>query len=95
MMRPGVDKGCAQWLELRTSDRGFLGSDPGRAASELWQFRLPDVTSVFRRRHYKLLVPSIWSHSGVYARESKISHTGGKCVTCRRLHKFEIKPTNC
>ena len=23
---------------------------------------------------------------GVYARGSKISHTGGKCVTCRGLH---------
>ena len=24
--------------------------------------------------------------SGVYARGSKISHTGGECVTCRGLH---------
>ena len=27
--------------------------------------------------------------SGVYARGSKISHTGGKCVTCRGLHILE------
>ena len=30
---------------------------------------------------------SRWSLlSGVYARGSKRSHTGGKCVTCRELH---------
>ena len=28
--------------------------------------------------------------SGVYARGSKISHTGGKCVTCHGLHNCEI-----
>ena len=27
----------AQWLEHRIDDRGVLGSNPGRAASELWQ----------------------------------------------------------
>ena len=26
--------------------------------------------------------------SGVYARGSKRSHTGGKCVTCRGLHSL-------
>ena len=31
--------------------------------------------------------------SGVYARGSKISHTGSKCVTCRGLHNSEIKST--
>ena len=39
-------------------------------------------TGVFRKRH-----TNCWSIlSGVYARGSKTSHTGGKCVTCRRLH---------
>ena len=28
--------------------------------------------------------------SGVYARGSKISHTGDECVTCRGLHNSEI-----
>ena len=40
--------------------------------------------SVFLMSHYKPLVPSIIY--GVYARRSKISHKGGKCVTCRGLH---------
>ena len=32
---------------------------------------------------------SRWSRlSGVYARGSERSHTGGKCVTCRGLHIF-------
>ena len=26
-------------------------SNPGRVASEFWQFRLPHIASVFRRRH--------------------------------------------
>ena len=40
----------AQWLERRTGNRGILGSNPGRAASELWQFRLPIFPNVCRRR---------------------------------------------
>ena len=33
------------------------------------------------------ILKSRWSLlSGVYARGSKRSHTGGKCVTCRGLH---------
>ena len=64
-----------------------LGSNPGRAASELWQFRLnPTLPVSFRgdtiNRHSLL--------SGVYARGTKISHTGGKCVTCHGLHNSEI-----
>ena len=36
---------------------------------------------------FKIDPKSRWSLlSGVYARESKISHTRGKCVTCRGLH---------
>ena len=31
-----------QWLELRTCDREVQGSNHGEAASELWQFHLPD-----------------------------------------------------
>ena len=39
-------------------------------------------------------VKSRWSLlSGVYARGSKISHTGGKCVTCRGLRPIYPPPT--
>ena len=31
--------------------------------------------------------------SGVYARGSKRSHTGGKCVTCRGLHILALRRT--
>ena len=72
----------------RTGDREVLhGSNPGRVASELWRLRLPSLsdcsedTIMFKPR------PLL---SGVYARGSKISHTGGKCVTCRRFHNSEI-----
>ena len=33
-----------------TDDRGAVGSNRGRAASELWQFRLPHFASVVLRR---------------------------------------------
>ena len=54
-------------------------------ASELWQFHLsqrPTLPASFvgdTKSRRSLL-------SGVYARGSKISHTGGKCVTCHGLH---------
>ena len=55
-------------------------------ASELCQFRLPDLPVSFggdTKSRWSLL-------SGVYARGSKISHTGGKCVTCRGLHHSQV-----
>ena len=65
------------YAERRTGDRGVICLNPGRAASEVWQFRLAHIACVFRRRHQKPLVPSmIEVLSGVYAWGSKISHTG-------------------
>ena len=51
------------------------------AAFKLWQFpgSLPVSFERCTNIRWTLL-------SGVYARGSKISHTGGKCVTCRRHH---------
>ena len=43
----------AQWLER-------AGSNPAEAVWKLWQFPLPHYASVFRKRHKKPLVPSIW-----------------------------------
>ena len=34
----------AEWLGCRTVDRGVLGSDPGRVASEPWHFRLCNLS---------------------------------------------------
>ena len=39
----------AQWLERKTGYRWLLGSNP--------VVRLPHLTSVFRRRHYKAVGP--------------------------------------
>ena len=47
---------------------------------KLGQYRLPHIACVFRMRRYKPFL------SVVYARGSKTSRTGGKCVTCRGLH---------
>ena len=55
-------------------------------ASELWQFRLPDLPVSFEE-NTKIRRSLL---SGVYARGSKISHTGGKCVTCRGLHHSQV-----
>ena len=77
----------AQWLERRTGDRGVLGSIPGRATSELWQFRLPTLPGSFGG-DIKAIVA--FYLSGVYARGSKLYHTGSKCVTCRGLYNSEI-----
>ena len=57
--------GVAEWARALTGDRTVNGSSPAavktfRFASELWQFRLPRLASVFRMRHKKPLVPSIW-----------------------------------
>ena len=57
-------------VERRTVNRGDGGSIPPIAVSKLKQFR---------SLHMCLCL------SGVYARGSKSSHTGGKCVTCSGL----------
>ena len=77
----------AQWLERRTGDRGVLGSNPGTATSELWQYRLPHFANCLSENTLKAIGPVL---SGVCARGSKISQTGGKCVTCRGLHNSEM-----
>ena len=62
--------------ERRTVNRGDGGSIPPTAVSKLRQFT-PHLPVCFGRD-----TKSRWSLlSGVYARGSKISHTGGKCVT--------------
>ena len=48
--------GVAEWARGLTGDRTVNGSSPAvvktfRFASELWQFRLPRLASVFRMRH--------------------------------------------
>ena len=71
-------------VERRTVNRGDGGSIPPTTASKLRQFRLPHICLSFGRD-----TKSRWFLlSGVYARGSKRSHTGGKCVTCSGL-------TNC
>ena len=70
----------AQWLERAADDRVVAGSNPTEAAWKLWQFPLLPVS--FGRD-----TKSRWSLlSGVYARASKRSYTGDKCVTCRELN---------
>ena len=41
----------AQWLERSTRNRVVTDSNPAEAVWKLWQFRLPHVASVFRKRH--------------------------------------------
>ena len=48
--------GVAEWARALTGDRTVNGLSPAavktfRFASELWQFRLPRLASVFRMRH--------------------------------------------
>ena len=50
--------GCdGSMVRSQAGDRGVLGLYPGRATSELWQFRLPNFASVFRNRDRKSVVP--------------------------------------
>ena len=80
---PTDDRGRGK-LEHRTGDRVVLGSNPA-AATSLRNFgnSVYPALPVSFGGHTK----SRWSHlSGVCARGSKRSHTGGKCVTCCRLH---------
>ena len=51
-----MGSGVAEWARALTGDRMVNGSSPAavktfRFASELWQFRLPRLASVFRMRH--------------------------------------------
>ena len=52
----GWPSGVAEWARALTGDRTVNCSSPAavktfRFASELWQFRLPRLASVFRMRH--------------------------------------------
>ena len=68
-------------VECRTVNRGDGGSIPPTAFSKLRQFHLPHICLCLSEE-----TKSQWSLlSGVYARGSKIFHTGGKCITCSGL----------
>ena len=63
-----------------TVNRGDGGSIPTATVLKLRQFRSPHICLCLSEETLK----SRWSLlAGVYARGSKRSHTGGKCVTCR------------
>ena len=69
-------------VEHRTVNREDRGSIPPTAVSKLRQFCSPHICLCLSEETLK----SRWSLlSGVYARGSKRSHTGGKCVTCSEL----------
>ena len=65
-------------VERRNVNRGDSGSIPPTAVSKLKQFRSPHIAGRDTKSRSSLL-------SGVYARGSKRSHTGDKCVTCSGL----------
>ena len=85
-------------VEHRTVNRGDGGSIPPTAVSKLRQYRSPPHLPVSFGRDTK----SRWSLlSGVYARGSKRSHTGGKYVTCSgftnsrwTLNALEMAPSS-
>ena len=69
-------------VERRTVNRGDGGSIPPTTVTKLRQFLFTPHLPVSFGRDTK----NRWSLlSGVYARGSKRSHTGGKCVTCSGL----------
>ena len=69
-------------VERRTVNRRDGGSIPPTAILKLRQFRSPHICLCLLEETLNIW----WSLlSGVYARGSKRSHTGGKCVTCRGL----------
>ena len=73
---------CGRVVEDRTVNRGDGGSIPPTAVSKRRQFRSPHICLCLLEGTLK----SSWSLlSGVYARGSKRSYTGGKCVTCSGL----------
>ena len=72
-------------VERRTGDRKVLCSNPGGTTSELRQFNLPLCQLMC-----SCISETISLLSGVYARGSKTSHTGGMC---RRLHQHLKRAT--
>ena len=74
-------------VERRTVNRGDGGSVSPNADSKLRQFRSPHICLCLSEE----ILKSRWSLlTGVYARESKLSHTGGKSVTCSGLTNYRI-----
>ena len=67
-------------VEHRTVNRGDGGTIPPTAVSILRQFHSPHICLCLSEETLKA--------GGVYARGSKRSHTGGKCVTCSGLTNF-------
>ena len=63
-------------------NRGNGGSIQPTAVSKLRLFRPPHICLCLSEETLKASGPLL---SGVYARGSKKSHTGGKCVTCSGL----------
>ena len=82
--------GCA--VGRRTVNRGDDVSMPPTAVSKLRQFRSPPHLPVSFGKDTK----SRWSLlSSVYARGSKRSHTGGKCITCSRFINYTEEQLLC
>ena len=77
-------------LERRTGGRVVLGSNPAGDTSVCnpFQFRFPASFRGDTKCRWSLL-------SGVYARGRKISHTVGKCVTCRGLDILAYINNSC
>ena len=68
-------------VECRTVNQVDGGSIPPTAVSILRQFRSPHISLCLSEEALKVDGPFCL----VYARRSKRSHTGGKCVTCSGL----------
>ena len=79
MVFVGIDVGSGgHAIERQTVNRGHGGSIPPAVVLKISEFCSPHICLSFGRD-----TKSRWSLlSGVYARGSKRSHTGGKCVTC-------------
>ena len=72
----------AEWLELATDDQVVTGSNPTEAAWKRLPISSPPLCQCLSEE-----TKSRWSFlSGVYARGSKRSHVGGKCVTFGGFH---------
>ena len=81
--------GVQTWLSTLATVHNLVGRGGsmvgGMPLRNLGKFVYPRLPVSFRCD-----TNSCWSLlSGVYARGSKISHTGGKCVTCHGLHILE------
>ena len=73
----GVGSG-GRAVERRTVNRGDGGSIPFRNLGNFFHLTLPVSFGRATKSRWSLLF-------GVYARGSKKSHTGGKCVACNGL----------